>query len=544
MKQTRILKSVLITAIIFALMLIGTVSVFADGEPAAVLSRTTYTLTTGSTLHLKMSDQDGNTIPDADVEWTSSDESVATVNSDGKAKSLQAGTTDITALYNGESYVCKLTVKNPTISRTTYKLTTGGSLHLTIKNAGGTTVSDSNIKWESSNTNVATVSTGGSVKGIKAGTATITGTYKGTALTCKVTVKNPTLSRTSYKLTRGCNLHLTMKNASGETISDSKITWKSSNTAVATVSTGGTIKGIKAGTANITGTYRGIKLTCKITVKSPTFNKSSITLMPKDTFHIQLKNASSKVIDDDNITWKSSNTKVATITTGGYIKAAATGKTTISAKYKGITYKATVKVIKSDYSVGYTSITLNKLAGETIPVTYTGDGSVWYEISSGKTKVTAYWDSNWDGNKAKLWVVPLVKSGTAKIRIYTDATDGYRQVTLNVKADDINEEQAATLITVEAVNLLSNTNDVPTYFDLKNAYYYTGVKNCKDSVGIIRFSYTIGTYSGSHSGTATYCVHMTDGHEVSSTSGTRHKISSSMIKDIEEAANYYGCQGE
>ena len=59
-------------------------------------------------------------------------------------------------------------------------------------------------------------------------------------------------------------------------LTDKTVTWESSNTAVATVSTAGKVKGIKAGTATITCTSvaTGLSTTCKITVTASSGTRS------------------------------------------------------------------------------------------------------------------------------------------------------------------------------------------------------------------------------------------------------------------------------
>ena len=121
------------------------------------------------------------------------------------------------------------------------------------------------VTFTSNNTKVATVNkTTGKVTAKAKGTATITAKYGDVKVTCKVTVKNPTLtlSKTSASVKVGKTTEITAK-----ATPSGKVTYKSSNKKVATVSSNGTIKGIKKGTAKITVTCNGVSKTVKVTVK-------------------------------------------------------------------------------------------------------------------------------------------------------------------------------------------------------------------------------------------------------------------------------------
>ena len=121
------------------------------------------------------------------------------------------------------------------------------------------------VTFTSNNTKVATVNkTTGKVTAKAKGTATITAKYGDVKVTCKVTVKNPTL--TLSKTSASVKVVKTTKITAKATPSG-KVTYKSSNKKVATVSSNGTIKGIKKGTAKITVTCNGVSKTVKVTVK-------------------------------------------------------------------------------------------------------------------------------------------------------------------------------------------------------------------------------------------------------------------------------------
>lgn len=160
-----------------------------------------------------------------------------------------------------------------TLSSTTINVKPGSSANLKVTVSPSDTTNKA-LTYTSSNTAVATVTASGVVKGVKAGTATITvKTNDGSNVskTCKVTVSYPVtgvkLSKAAANLSVGKTL--TLKAAiSPSNASDKNVTWKSSNTAVATVSAKGVVTGKKAGTAVITVTTNDGKKTavCKITV--------------------------------------------------------------------------------------------------------------------------------------------------------------------------------------------------------------------------------------------------------------------------------------
>ena len=115
------------------------------------------------------------------------------------------------------------------------------------------------VTWASSKKTVATVSASGVVKGIKAGTATIAAKVGKTRYTCKVTVKKLAISKTTATLKKGATLQLTVPGAKS-------IAWATSNKSVATVSSKGKVKGIKAGTAKICAKVGNTKFYCTVTV--------------------------------------------------------------------------------------------------------------------------------------------------------------------------------------------------------------------------------------------------------------------------------------
>ena len=162
------------------------------------LSKTALTLAPGESAALKA------TVAPADaavkgVTWSSSNTSVAAVSGSGRVTAKAEGTAVITVKTNdgGRTAKCTVTVKDPTVHVTgvtldkvslTLKVGESGTLKATVAPNNAT---DKGVTWSSSKTSVATVSSGGKVTAVAAGTAVITVKTKdgGKTSSCAVTVE-------------------------------------------------------------------------------------------------------------------------------------------------------------------------------------------------------------------------------------------------------------------------------------------------------------------------------------------------------------------
>lgn len=152
----------------------------------------------------------------------------------------------------------------------------------TVKVGGTTTVTatvspsnatNPNVTWSSSNKKVATVAQNGVVTGVAAGTAKITATTEDGSYTASVTITvdaqtlaGISLSPTSASLKIGKTVQLTVSYTPSNTTSSKTVTWSSSNTKVAKVSSSGVVTAIGYGTATITATVGSCTATCSVTV--------------------------------------------------------------------------------------------------------------------------------------------------------------------------------------------------------------------------------------------------------------------------------------
>ena len=134
------------------------------------------------------------------VHWASLDNSIATVDSEGKVVGKKAGETTVFATtYNGENYAeCKVSVKNKKSSKVTLNkknitISKGSTYDLyNISKVSGT------LTWSSSNSSIAMVDKNGKVTARSNGTCTIYCKSKNSGQdTCKVTVSNKTVYEAS-----------------------------------------------------------------------------------------------------------------------------------------------------------------------------------------------------------------------------------------------------------------------------------------------------------------------------------------------------------
>ncbi len=292
------------------------------------------------------------------VTWNSSDDKVATVSSSGKVTAKKAGKATITATADGKTAECAVTVKAATVpvsgvklNQTKYTLNLGKSYTLKAT-VSPSNASNKDVTFSSSKKTVATVSSKGVVKAKKVGTTTITVKTKdgGKKATCKITVKRPVtkVKLNQTKLTLGVKETFTLKaTVSPSNATNKKVTYKSSKPSIVAVKNG-KLTAKKKGKATITATADGKKATCTVTVKAApnkiTLNAKSKTLKKGKTF--QLKAKLTKNTASYKITYKTSNKKIATVSSSGKIKAVKKGKATITAttfNKKKATIKITVK---------------------------------------------------------------------------------------------------------------------------------------------------------------------------------------------------------
>jgi hypothetical protein len=156
-----------------------------------------------TTLQATVKDQNGNTMTGQTVTWTTSNQSVASVNSGGVVTGASAGSATITATCQGKSGTSTITVTavpppapvvtTVTVSPSSASIAVGAtvSLQATVKDQNGNVMTGQAVTWSTSNSAIASVNASGVVTGASAGTATITATSSGKSGTSALTVTAP-----------------------------------------------------------------------------------------------------------------------------------------------------------------------------------------------------------------------------------------------------------------------------------------------------------------------------------------------------------------
>ena len=217
------------------------------------------------------------------VGWTSSDESVATVDATGMVVAVSAGEADITASVTDSemSAVCKVTVKVAAKD-----ITVPDNLDVKLNDGNETTVeatvspadaTDVKVSYASTDEAVATVDKDGRVQVLQPGECDIVTTLtqedkkvveKKTHIKAYYEVEGITLDKTEGILTAGNTVALNATVLPEEIADETTVTWTSSDEKVATVDENGKVTAIAAGEATITANAGEKSATYKLTVQA------------------------------------------------------------------------------------------------------------------------------------------------------------------------------------------------------------------------------------------------------------------------------------
>lgn len=294
----------------------------------------------------------------AQVAWTSSNTSVATVNGSGLAVALKPGTTTITATSGSISGNTMLTVISASLSSISVtpsnpSIPSGFTLQLTATGifTDGTNFDiTTQVAWTSSNDSVATVDGIGLVRGIAPGTVKITATSGEISGTTTITVTrailtsisvspvSPSIPATPAGITQQFTAIGAFSDGTNLDISP-QVVWNSSNLSVATIDGNGLATSVAAGLSIITATNQTISGSTTLIVTSTALTSISVTpinpnVRQGNTQQFMAIGTYSDGTSRDitsQVTWRSNNISVARVDSTGLATTVAPGTATITA---------------------------------------------------------------------------------------------------------------------------------------------------------------------------------------------------------------------
>ena len=349
------------------------------------LNETEKQLNKGDDLQLSVTYNPEDTTADKTVTWTSTDDTVATVDENGKVTALKAGTTYIKAKVEDKEVSCKIDVvvqlTGINLNKDVAEIVKGQTEKLTVTLVPEDTTYTGKIEWTSSDDTIATVDENGNVKGIKEGTVTITAkaVENGNEIidTAEITVKEIPLNSIAidiadFDLGIGRTQSLGVVCNPENTTDDINVEWTSSDVKVATVDENGVVTAVAEGTAVITAKVGDKTASVTVTVKGIPITSITIDAPAKVLIggNVNIKvtvNPTDATYNMSDLKFVSSNSDVLTINEDGTIVAKGLGKAILTVEApNGVKSQVEIEVVDdtADIENGETTVEEEKAESE------------------------------------------------------------------------------------------------------------------------------------------------------------------------------------
>ena len=324
-------------------------------------------------------DVNGNPVTGRNLSWSSSNSDVARVDNDGVVTTIAAGSAEINVNAEGRKMVVPVTVTASSGSTTTVPvasvtvtlnaptLLAGQSTqaNATLKDANGTVLTGRSVVWTSSDPTIASVDGTGKVGTLKAGTATITATAEGKSGSTSMTVGTPTVTvepvatvnltlPSSLNVGQSVQASVTLKDQQGGTLTNRAIAYVSSDANIASVTSSGIVTALKGGAVTITASSEGKSASAVVTAVAPkpavhmiTLAAGSASLKIGEITQVTAvpKDINGVPISGLTITWSSSPSTVATVSSSGVAAARSAGTAQVYAKADTVTRSIALTVV-------------------------------------------------------------------------------------------------------------------------------------------------------------------------------------------------------
>lgn len=361
-------------------------------EPPAVASVTLLpaldSLEAGSSARLYVvsaKDAAGNEVTNRRVQWTSSNTTVATVDTAGTVTGVAPGQAFITATVEGKAGIATVKVLLPlarivlTPDPVDIVVGVAFAINAQLLGPGGEGLSGRVVTWASENPAIATVSASGVVTAIAEGETRVTATSGSKSASVRVIVRPEPPARVSIspsdpvqvlRLGQSRQLTATCYGVSGNELPGRNVTWTSNNPTVAVVSGSGLVSAVAVGQATITADCGGP--IAQVVVQVTPVPVSSVIITPNQLTILvgQQQQLSATPYDSAGnvlslqgrqIIWTSNNLPVATVSAQGVVQGVAQGTAQIQAIVDNVPSQAITVTVQN---VPVASVTVSPNPGQ------------------------------------------------------------------------------------------------------------------------------------------------------------------------------------
>ncbi len=333
------------------------------------------------------------------VRYSSSDESVLTVDEFGGLRAISGGTATVTVRNRKTEEQRVVHVTEPELflrfEPEAYELEKYSQVDPVLKYELGPFLKPGCITFSSSDEKVAKVEKTGRILAAGRGTAEITAKVGTLEAKCRITVKS-TLSSIAFNFKSmtvriGDTVQLPLIYNPADTTSDTTTTWTSSNTSVVTVNGNGTIHAAGPGNAIITAVCGELRAEATISVVIPVtgvaLSQTAMTLNKGASGQLQAAVVPGNTTEERTITFSTDNASVAKVDGAGNVTAVAPGTAHITANHGLLGAVCTVTVLSPLQSIRLNQESLSVIKG------FTAKLSVVYEPADTTDPKTVSWVS-------------------------------------------------------------------------------------------------------------------------------------------------------
>ncbi len=307
-------------------------------------------------------DRGENEIEGLDVEWSSSNESIATIDADGVVEGQSTGDTTITARVGQQEASATVVVYTPVkrveVEPAEAEVDIGGRLELSASAYGedDSELAARTAEWSSADEDIATVDADGRVSGVAEGQATIRAAITGVTGTATITVFEPvdrielTPSESTIEVTDTLQLDAVVFDVNEQQRDDRDVQWSSNRPEVAAVDADGLVEGLSGGQATITAESGGESAEATITVEAPvadvevTPNPASVEVDDTLQMTATVFDAAGNELSGAEVTWEVDDDTIATVDDDGLVAGIIGGEVAVTATSEGQSDTARVSV--------------------------------------------------------------------------------------------------------------------------------------------------------------------------------------------------------